>query len=338
MTQSLSINIQTRHAVTVNRYAAGQGKEAMEKIQRLARAVQRELSAAETLADAMVLQKKIGMIDQIATDYLASMKAGLMNGAGEFAEYEAEFQYAALSAVTTATIAPVSQQIVNGLMKAPMELLGGKKNQKITPEAAIDLFATDKRREIKRAIQVGVLQGVSTQRIGAEIRGLVQGRQSYQADALARTIIHHVSHEASQAVHQSNKDVISHERWVSTLDGRTTLTCAALDGKEFNLGEGPPAPRHWNCRSRRVAVVKPQFQILGRTGQRASMDGPVSARTTFGSWLKKQSAEFQNEYLGPERAKLFRSGGLSIDSFTDPWGRVYTLEQLRALNPLVLTD
>lgn len=57
---------------------------------------------------------------------------------------------------------------------------------------------------------------------------------------------------------------------------------------------------------------------------------------TYNSWLKRQPAVFQYEVLGPERAKLFRSGGLSLDKFADDSGRLYTLDELRAREGITL--
>ena len=65
------------------------------------------------------------------------------------------------------------------------------------------------------------------------------------------------------------------------------------------------------------------------------MGGPVSAKTTYNAWLGKQSDEFQNEVLGPERAKLFR-GGMNVDKFTDDQGKTISLAQLTALEGMTL--
>ena len=78
--------------------------------------------------------------------------------------------------------------------------------------------------------------------------------------------------------------------------------------------------------------MKPEFQIPGFTGDRPSIGAggvsQVSSTTSYGGWLKTQPKAFVNEALGKERSKLFRSGKLTIDKFTDPTGRRYTLEQL----------
>jgi hypothetical protein len=51
---------------------------------------------------------------------------------------------------------------------------------------------------------------------------------------------------------------------------------------------------------------------------------------TYGQWLTKQPVESQEDALGVTKAKLFRDGGLTVDSFTNRNGHIYTLEQLRA--------
>jgi hypothetical protein len=84
-----------------------------------------------------------------------------------------------------------------------------------------------------------------------------------------------------------------------------------------------------------VPKVKDEFKIPGIDGERASMDGPVSAQTTYNSWLKRQPKEFQDEVLGLERAKLFR-GGMNIQKFVDDRGVLLDLDQLKAREGMAL--
>ena len=86
-------------------------------------------------------------------------------------------------------------------------------------------------------------------------------------------------------------------------------------------------------------MVRPELQVIGLSGERAARgpDGKtthVGARTTYGGWLGGQPAEVQDEILGADRGKLFRSGGLAIDKFTDDTGIVYSLDELESRNPL----
>lgn len=59
------------------------------------------------------------------------------------------------------------------------------------------------------------------------------------------------------------------------------------------------------------------------------MDGQVPDSTTYGEWIKGQSAKRQDEVLGPARGKLMREGGLSLDKFYNDQGKTLTLDQLR---------
>ena len=58
------------------------------------------------------------------------------------------------------------------------------------------------------------------------------------------------------------------------------------------------------------------------------LTGQVPAKTTYQEWLTAQSAEFQNDVLGPTRAKLFRDGGLPLEKFVDHSGEQLNLSLL----------
>jgi hypothetical protein len=62
------------------------------------------------------------------------------------------------------------------------------------------------------------------------------------------------------------------------------------------------------------------------------MDGPVSAKRTYSGWLKDQPAEFQDQMLGTERGKLFRSGKIKLDQFVDQNYNPVSIEQLSVLD------
>jgi len=71
--------------------------------------------------------------------------------------------------------------------------------------------------------------------------------------------------------------------------------------------------------------------------------GTTTNKTKFDGRMRREPADSQNEYAsqfpnGLEKAKLFRNGGLSIDRFRDETGRNFTLEQLRALEPIAFGE
>src|SRR5690606_25402150 len=57
--------------------------------------------------------------------------------------------------------------------------------------------------------------------------------------------------------------------------------------------------------------------------------GQVKSSTTFGKWFSNQDAEFKREWLGPARHKLYTEGKMPLDRFSDPRGKIYTLDELR---------
>ena len=203
-------------------------------------------------------------------------------------------------------------------------------------------LATDTQKRVRGAIRDGMSNGETLDDIVRRLRGTRAGgfrdgvlrTTTRQAQNIARTSMSHVSAHAREATYDANESLIKGVVWVSTLDGRTSLTCIALDGEEFPVGEGERPPAHWGCRSSTIPVLK-SWKELGvnagemSPGQRASMNGLVPGGTTYGEWLKTQDLAFQNEVLGPGRAKLFREG-LGVDAFTGANLKPISLAQLSA--------
>lgn len=57
--------------------------------------------------------------------------------------------------------------------------------------------------------------------------------------------------------------------------------------------------------------------------------GQVASETTYGEWLKRQPAAFQDDVLGPARARMFRAGEETVHSFVDSRGKLLTIKQLK---------
>lgn len=159
-----------------------------------------------------------------------------------------------------------------------------------------------------------------------------------QAATVVRTAVQQVASTARQVTYEENADVVIGYEWLSTLDGKTSSICRALDGQTFKTGEGPLPPIHPNCRSSTVPTLDPAFDFLDKGATRSSADGYVDADLSYYDWLKTQNNEFQDHVLGPTRAKLFRDGGLTakefgslqLDKNFDP----ITLNQMKQLEPL----
>jgi len=112
-------------------------------------------------------------------------------------------------------------------------------------------------------------------------------------------IINNEYREKSSQIINSNSSLFSGYRLVGTLDTRTCLVCGSLDGKIFDTEEAATAHKCLNehCRCVVLPVIK-GMEDFDEDDERASMDGPVSASTTYEKWLKKQPVKIKKEILG----------------------------------------
>ena len=325
-----------KHQIYVQRYAGGQVKDLVKYLDDAQAEILRKLDGVDTLAESRSLQRKLDQITALQSDALEKLSKGITDNAADFAEYEAEFAVKTMNTAAAASVTlPASEQLRALVTQAPMQLaISGKAGstvQSLTLSQAATQFSKDKAAEITRTIQRGMVEGSTVQSLTRQIAS-VTNRHKRQAEALVRTSVNHISSEARSAVNRANDDILKGEEYVSVLDGRTTIGCAALDGKILGFDEPPFTPRHWNCRSLRVPVLQDRFQEEGLDGTRASMDGPVSAKRTYSGWLKGQSKEFRVQVLGKERAALFDAGKLSLDDFVDANGNPISLKQLQVLD------
>jgi SPP1 gp7 family putative phage head morphogenesis protein len=325
-----------KHQIYVQRYAGGQVKDLVKYLDDAQAEILRQLKTVKSLAESRTLNRKLNRIVQLQQEGLTKLSAELTAKTMDFAEYEADFAVRTMNTAAAAAVTlPASEQLRALVTQRPMQLaISGKAGstvQNLTLDQAARQFAGDKASEIRRVIQTGVVEGSTVQSLTRDIVS-VTNRHKRQAETLVRTSVNHISSEARSAVNQANDDILKGEEWVAVLDSRTTIGCATLDGKILGFNEPPFTPRHWGCRSVRVPVLNDEFQEGGLEGTRASIQGPVSAKRTYSGWLKDQSPEFQDQMLGKERGKLFRSGKIKLDQFVDENYNPVSLEQLRVLD------
>lgn len=326
----------TRHMIFIQRYAGGEFKRLVPVLREMLIDVRRAMTNAPPSIVGILTQteREIKLLIDLALNKLSEQ---LQETAKEFSAYEAEFTSRMLNKYLTVQTAGIDiAQIQAAVTTTPMQLIKGKGFDRLTLQQAVEHFNKTASKEILQAVRLGVVSGKPTQNIVKEVSDLVNTRTKRQAEALVRTSVNHIAAETRKQVFLANKEVLEKERFIATLDSRTTLTCAGFDGKSFDVGQGPIPPLHWNCRSTRVPVVAEQFRVPGMKMERASYEGPVDGRVTYGGFLKRQSVEFQNEVLGKRRAELFRAGKISIEGFTDDSGRVLTLKELATKERITL--
>lgn len=195
-------------------------------------------------------------------------------------------------------------------------------------------MSTNRLGRIEQQLRIGIVQGETVQEITKRVRGILPvSRRS--AETLTITAVSTVSNQTKLATYRENSDVIKGVQFTATLDTRTSSQCQSHDGEFYPIDKvKSQPPLHPRCRSVLVGVAKSWKELgLNREeadeGVRASMDGQVPASTTYGSWLKQQSAERQDDVLGKERGKLFREGKLSFEQLYRDDGTYASLEELR---------
>lgn len=188
--------------------------------------------------------------------------------------------------------------------------------------------------KIVARVRAGMLAGESTPQIVRSLQGtkalrnadgkLVESRRAIEM--MTRTTLTHTSSVARDQTFRGNSDVVPRVRFLATLDLRTSVLCASLDGRTWKTDDPHPnPPLHPNCRS----TLSPA--IGDPAGQRAALGGRVDAKTTYPEWLKARSLADQALVLGgATRAEAFAAGRLPLDQMVDvSLSRVLTLDELR---------
>lgn len=261
------------------------------------------------------LDRQLAVVSRMYREAYDDLAGVLIADMDDLAVYEAQFTARQLRyTVGVAFDAPTRSVVVAAVNSRPFqgrflrEWMAG--------------IGEDQGRRVRDAVRIGFVEGESLSQIVARIRGtraagfkdgiLEIGRRS--TERIVRTAITHTAARAREAAFASSGDLVRGVQWTSVLDGRTSLVCAARDGKEYPMNEGPRPPAHPNCRSQITAVL----------------DGfPAPDRTTYEDWLKRQPKEFQDEVLGPTRAKAWRAGAIPLGRFVDRKGRAWSLDELR---------
>lgn len=230
-------------------------------------------------------------------------------------------------------------------------------------------------------VRIGMINGESSAQIASRVVGTAKMKGSdgvteisrRNAAAITRTAVMSISNATREQFYEENSDIFEKERYVATLDARTTPVCRGQDGKVYLIGLGPKPPLHFNCRSLRVPYFaegvlgdrparnftkqqllrefaeaekiksvssrdklprgfKGKYDEFARKRMR-ELTSIVPASTTYQTWLMRQPVKFQEEILGPTKAKLFRDGGLKLDKFVDFNGKELTLAQLQDRYP-----
>ena len=350
-TRDLSVEIASRHAVYMEGLKTGYVKEFDKFLRVMQRDILEQIRRIDDPAK-MSAKRLNGMLRAInetlrtgAANYEKVWRAQI----AELGAYSAEFETRALGKVLKYDFTlPPPSQLATAFYSTPLSATGVYEGMLLEPFFKDVIGKTAQR--VEGAIRLVSAQGGTTQDLVRKIRGTRAGRfkdglmqvSRRDAEAVARTSLHHVANVSREAVWSANSDVIEQVEFLAVLDGRTSAICRSLSGERFNVGEGPIPPLHINCRSTRVAVFKDGLDFLDKAGSQFARGetgvSHVSSDLTYYGWLKTQSASFQDSVIGPDRGALLRNGGLSSSRFAELQlnknFKPITLDQMRKIEPL----
>lgn len=352
------INAATKHQIFLQRYGAGVFKQLLPFIKDLQQQIRELVKSASTDWSKKRLKLFYDELDTINTIFTKNIKKSTQTQALALAKYESEFtakitkQAIALPAALAKNnkkVLPGDVTVFNFTMPTVSQLKsvaftsimdsrpGFKNTTGLTIGDALENFGTSKAAQATKIIRSGFALGQTNQEINKNLAPVLDNLIPRQLESLTRTITNHIASQSKAEFFKQNDDLIEGYQVVATLDDRTTLTCAALDGKIFTPDEFEAPPYHYGCRTAYIAVLKKEFNLTGALGGDRSAKGAngvergLSTQTTYNSWLKTQPEAFRQEVLGVERAKLFDQG-VSLDKFVDSNFKPLTLKELEQLD------
>lgn len=335
------------HAIDLQRYSTGVVRRLMALLNRsdadlfaqIQSALERLPAESFTVERLDMLLADVRRINEAA--YL-QLRHGLEGELKDLVAYESNYQMQLFQSTlpVQVSVATVNvEQVYSAAMSRPFQV---SKDGAVPLKEYLAGIEAGRAAKIRDALRLGYIEGQTISQMVQAIRGTrargyedgLMNESRRHVEGMVRTATNHVANHTRQRFYEENQSLIKGWMFVATLDSRVSITCASLSGKTFPIGQGPQPPRHINCRSSSVPILRSWREMNIDMDElppsfRASMDGMVPEDLTFTKWLRGKNAAVQDEVLGPTRGKLFRSNQIEVDRFTDNKGRVYDLETLK---------
>jgi len=161
--------------------------------------------------------------------------------------------------------------------------------------------------QISTVVRKGYADGIPTdeivnQIVGTRVRplggkpyysgGLLNTVHKRDTNAVVRTVTNRMSATARAETWKANSNVITKFEFVATLDNRTTMVCASLDGTVWDPNDPnmPQPPLHYGCRSLLAPVIDGDvMQGETRVAKKGNLNG--TKVTSDKVWQKKKRTE-----------------------------------------------
>jgi len=315
-----------RHAIGIQRYAAGEVREMLKILKKAELDLQKKLSARLVKGDwtSKRYQALLQEIRDIRKALFSSLRKSSRLNLMELAKAEQIFTKGLLKSALPIQLdfAAVSVKTLNALV-TQQPFSGGAHAAKTLAQWWSSVAAADQGR-ITGAIQLGMIQGES---VPAMVGRVMQSQSLTRANAetVIRTAVNHVSNSSRKEFFKENSDIVTITMWTSTLDGRTTLVCMDRDGCHDSVtGEmkgvpephldppGAEPPAHPRCRSIKIGILNAEgiskqlpdraFVRDARTKKQMAKDFRADARTkaSKAQW-KRMSTKQRNRAIARQK-------------------------------------
>lgn len=328
----------TRHQIFIQRTASPTRDDIMQFTERLLTQVDAILKKDY---NTVMTKKRYQTIFTQITQLTNSLKKDLENGikitAEELAQYELQYINKLMTQATVQGFTPDVPSLKQVIVAAKGDVAGkviaaSSTGALKTIGDGLNTFTKRQRKIVTQSIRDGYANGDTVPTIIKSMGDILNSKRERQyATSLSRTIVNKLAADTRQAFYEENDDVITGYQWIATLESNTCEECAALDGVMFDKDDFTPPPVHYNCRCSYIAMIDPALKVTTSSTRPAkSEDGveQVSGNTTYNSWLRSQSAAFQDEVLGKTKGEMFRNG-YSVKDFVDDNYKPYTVDELR---------
>lgn len=340
------IEVITRHQVYIERFKVSEVKSFIERLNDLQVEIINVISLVDTPTRTQI-RTLLADLRRLELEFYSEYLEEIRNSLSDFALAETENEVQTLGNVLLTedfeAKAASIQQLSRALNNSPLYVApnGGA----IMLDTLLERYQRAEIDRLEGVVLSGYRQGQTTQQIIQRVRGTrernyrdgIMAINAKNAESVVRTALQHTSNTARQVTWQQNQDFIIGYSIVATLDNRTSDICRSLDGNVYQIGKGPVPPFHYRCRTTTAPELDEKFNFLRKGATRSSINGYVKDQT-FYDWLKTQPKAFQDDVLGPTRARLFRDGGLTAKRFAelqlDKNFQPLTLEQLKAKAPV----
>lgn len=117
----------------------------------------------------------------------------------------------------------------------------------------------DMKKELKRVLRDGVINGKGVPEIAKDLRKVLKARE-WRINTIARTEVMRASNYGRVKTWERS-GVVKYKEWLTAFDDRTCAICSGLDGervplnRNFSIGVYMP-PAHPNCRCTAIPIIE----------------------------------------------------------------------------------